>query len=227
MLPKAGRRANSKQRHGTNPNSSSSGSRKDKAVSKQQQQQQDAKESKQKQQLAQHKVGEMAHAEPNVPAEQRQQLFGDAAAGGAGGSSDGSWAGLGLSEALSDHLTALNFQEPTQVTSAGCSEAPSFEVQARSVLLCSSLACSCLYHTRMSPCEAADQQCASWACLTSCSGVFAAAAFCCRCSSAPSLCCLLGVTHWCAPPQDLARPWLTWHPCCTACRCAYVLALRV
>jgi hypothetical protein len=113
MLAKAGRQKQSKQ-HGTNPNSNSSSSRQDKAGTKQQQQQ-GAKEPKQKQQLAQHKVGEMAHAEPNVPAEQRQQLFGDAGAAGAGGSSDGSWSGLGLSEVLSDHLVALNFQEPTQV----------------------------------------------------------------------------------------------------------------
>jgi hypothetical protein len=114
VLAKAGRHKQGKQ-HGTNPNSNSA-SRQDKAGTKQQQQQQSAKEPKQKQQLAQHKVGEMAHAEPNVPAEQRQQLFGDAGAAGAGGSSDGSWSGLGLSEVLSDHLVALNFQEPTQVS---------------------------------------------------------------------------------------------------------------
>jgi hypothetical protein len=115
MLVKAGRHKQGKE-HGTNPNSSSS--RQDKTGTKQQ----GAKEPKQKQQqqqLAQHKVGEMAHAEPNVPAEQRQQLFGDAGAAGAGGSSDGSWSGLGLSEVLSDHLVALNFQEPTQVRFVG------------------------------------------------------------------------------------------------------------
>lgn len=117
MLAAAGKRAHGKQQHGTNPNSSSSGSRKDKPASKQQkQQQQDAKQAKPKQQLAQHKVGEMAHAGPDVPAEQRQQLFGDAAAAAdGGGGGDGSWAGLGLSEVLAEHLVALNFQEPTQV----------------------------------------------------------------------------------------------------------------
>jgi hypothetical protein len=111
LLAKAGRQKHSKQ-HSINPNSSSS--RQDKRGTKQQQQQ-GAKEPKQKQQLAQHKVGEMAHAELNVPAEQRQQLFGDAGAAGPGGSSDGSWSGLGLSDVLSEHLVALNFQEPTQV----------------------------------------------------------------------------------------------------------------
>ncbi|WIA32142.1 hypothetical protein OEZ86_002992 [Tetradesmus obliquus] len=117
MLAAAGKRAHGKQQHGTNPNSSSSGSRKDKPASKQQkQQQQDAKQAKPKQQLAQHKVGEMAHAGPDVPAEQRQQLFGYAAAAAdGGGGGDGSWAGLGLSEVLAEHLVALNFQEPTQV----------------------------------------------------------------------------------------------------------------
>jgi hypothetical protein len=124
MLAKAGKRSHSKHHSDTQLNSSggsSSSSKKDKAGSKQQQQQQQAKDAKPKQQLAQHKVGEMAHAEPNVPAEQRQQLFGDAAAGGAAGSgSDGSWSGLGLSEVLADHLVALNFQEPTQVRPLLC-----------------------------------------------------------------------------------------------------------
>ncbi|KAF8071155.1 RH17 [Scenedesmus sp. PABB004] len=80
------------------------------------QQEQQAQQQRAKQRpLAQHRVGEMAHAEPNVPAEQRQQMFGAAAAAGDG---DGGWGGLGLAPALADHLVALNFQEPTQVQQA-------------------------------------------------------------------------------------------------------------
>jgi hypothetical protein len=78
----------------------------------QQQQQQQPKP-----QLAQVKAGELTHAEPNVPAESRLQLFGPAAA--AGVEDDSSWRGLGLSEVLATHLEALNFQEPTQVCSNG------------------------------------------------------------------------------------------------------------
>lgn len=70
----------------------------------------------QQQQLAQHKVGEMAHAEPDVPAASRLQLFGDA---GGGGEGCHSWGGLGLCQQLADHLEALNFQEPTQVILLG------------------------------------------------------------------------------------------------------------
>lgn len=66
-----------------------------------------------KPQLAQVKTGELTHAEPNVPAESRLQLFGPAAA--AGVADDSSWRGLGLTEVLATHLEALNFQEPTQV----------------------------------------------------------------------------------------------------------------
>lgn len=79
-------------------------------------QQQAGQGPQQQEKLAQHKAGELTHAEPNVPAESRLQLFGpDAAAGAAGGGEDGSWRGLGLSEVLAGHLEALNFQEPTQV----------------------------------------------------------------------------------------------------------------
>lgn len=77
-----------------------------------QQQQQQGQEPKQ--QLAQHKAGELTHAEPNVPAESRLQLFGPADAA-PGVTDDSSWQGLGLSEVLATHLEALNFQEPTQV----------------------------------------------------------------------------------------------------------------
>jgi hypothetical protein len=76
------------------------------------QQQQQGQEPKQ--QLAQHKAGELTHAEPNVPAESRLQLFGPADAA-PGITDDSSWQGLGLSEVLAAHLEALNFQEPTQV----------------------------------------------------------------------------------------------------------------
>jgi hypothetical protein len=89
-----------------------------KSKQQQSQAQQQAAQGPQQQQekLAQHKAGELTHAEPNVPAESRLQLFGpDAAAGTAGGGDDGSWRGLGLSEVLAGHLEALNFQEPTQV----------------------------------------------------------------------------------------------------------------
>lgn len=72
--------------------------------------QQQQGQQKPKQQLAQHKAGELTHAEPNVPAESRLQLFGAGA-----GADDSSWQGLGLSPVLSAHLEALNFQEPTQV----------------------------------------------------------------------------------------------------------------
>jgi hypothetical protein len=68
-----------------------------------------------KPQLAQVKTGELTHAEPNVPAESRLQLFGPVAA--AGVADDSSWRGLGLTEVLATHLEALNFQEPTQVRS--------------------------------------------------------------------------------------------------------------
>eukprot|EP00878_Enallax_costatus_P019102 GHUV01020141.1.p1 GENE.GHUV01020141.1~~GHUV01020141.1.p1 ORF type:complete len:349 (+),score=114.04 GHUV01020141.1:121-1047(+) len=72
--------------------------------------------SKPQQQFAQHKAGELTHAEPNVPAEQRGQLFGSSSTATAAGSGDNhSWLGLGLSEGLADHLIALNFQEPTAV----------------------------------------------------------------------------------------------------------------
>eukprot|EP00879_Flechtneria_rotunda_P033192 GHRR01036738.1.p1 GENE.GHRR01036738.1~~GHRR01036738.1.p1 ORF type:complete len:410 (+),score=180.96 GHRR01036738.1:329-1558(+) len=103
-----------KQQH-KDVDSSSNTSKKRKA------QEQTANTAKQKK-LAEHKVGELAHAEPNVPAAARQQLF-----GGSGSSSDGAagdgidnscWSGLGLCAALADHLMALNFQEPTQVQCA-------------------------------------------------------------------------------------------------------------
>jgi hypothetical protein len=68
---------------------------------------------KQKAQLVQHKTGDMTHAEPNVPAASRLQLFGPESVPGV--ADDSSWAGLGLSSVLSAHLEALNFQEPTQV----------------------------------------------------------------------------------------------------------------
>jgi hypothetical protein len=73
--------------------------------------------------LAQHKAGELTHAEPNVPEESRLQLFGKAgaaAAGGGGVTDDGTWQGLGLSKVLSEHMEALNFQEPTNVSAASC-----------------------------------------------------------------------------------------------------------
>jgi hypothetical protein len=87
------------------------------ARSQQQQQQQQTEAPKQ--QLAQHKAGELTHAEPNVPEESRLQLFGKAgAAAAAGVTDDGTWQGLGLSKVLSEHMEALNFQEPTNVSPA-------------------------------------------------------------------------------------------------------------
>lgn len=94
------------------------GGRKHASSGKADKQQQQAQKP-QPQKLTQLKTGELTHAEPNVPAESRLQLFGAAGAGGAAaaaGVDDSSWSGLGLSEVLSGHLEALNFQEPTQVS---------------------------------------------------------------------------------------------------------------
>lgn len=110
-----GRRQQHKQQQRSTP--AGSGSLRVAAASKssfkQQEQEQEQRTSK-KPKLMQHKAGELTHAEPNVPAASRLQLFGPEALPGV--ADDTSWCGLGLSEQLGAHLEALNFQEPTQVS---------------------------------------------------------------------------------------------------------------
>lgn len=124
---RAGRRAGSRagQQHtpaaGAGVASGGGGQRSERMPHKQpklllpRQQQQQQQQQRETQQLLRRKTGEMLHAEPDVPAEQRQQLFGTPDDVALTGTLPSSWPGLGLCAPLAEHLTALNFLEPTQV----------------------------------------------------------------------------------------------------------------
>ncbi len=78
------------------------------------QHQQQQQQQQQKAKPAAFKPGELAHAGAEVPqGPTRNDLFGDSVAEDASGAD--TFAGLGLSAALSEHLEALNFATPTRV----------------------------------------------------------------------------------------------------------------